>query len=94
MGRDSRRYTTTTLSSPRKLELSPKKQKIDVTDGVDETDPKFMLYQSRILARHLLWDIWYRFDRMYECRASWQADGEESQMRMNRELVVCGEDEE
>jgi hypothetical protein len=76
----------------RKLELSPTK-KTNTSDDVNETNPKFMLYQSRILARHLLWDIWYRFDNMYDCRATWEADGEETKMRLKRELVGAGEDE-
>jgi hypothetical protein len=78
----------------RKLELSLRKKKIVVSEDVNETNPKFMLYQSRILARHLLWDIWYLFDKMYDCRATWEADGEETEMRLKRELVGSGDDED
>jgi len=78
----------------RKLELSPKKKKVVVSEDVSETNPKFMLYQSRTVARLLLWDIWYLFDKMYDCRATWEADGEEVEMRLKRELVGSGDDDE
>jgi hypothetical protein len=77
----------TTENTQRKLELSPSKKTAKTSADVEETNPKFMLYQSRVLATHLLWDIWYRFDRKYECRATWTADGEESVVRMKRALV-------
>jgi hypothetical protein len=77
----------TTENTQRKLELCPVKKTAKTSDDVNETNPKFMLYQSRVLATHLLWDIWYRFDRKYECRAAWSADGEESIVRLGRALV-------
>jgi hypothetical protein len=77
----------TTENTQRKLELSPTKKIAKASDEVKETDPKFMLYQSRVLALYLLWDIWYRFDKMYECRATWMTDGEEMEVRLKRMLV-------
>lgn len=78
----------------RKLELgsSPKKKdgKKKADDG-GETDPKLMLFQSRVLATHLLWDVWVRLDGKYECRATWSADGEEEIVRLGREVVGAGE---
>jgi hypothetical protein len=74
-------------NTQRKLELSPVKKAAKTSDDVYETNPKFMLCQSRVLATHLLWDIWYRSDRKYECRATWSADGEESIVRLKRALV-------
>jgi hypothetical protein len=80
-------------NTQRKLELSPKKKIAQALEDVKETNPKFMLYQSRVLAVYLLWDIWYRFDGMYKCWATWMADGEESKVRLKRALVGS-EDEE
>lgn len=79
-----------TESAQRKLELSPSKKTAKIFEDVRETSPKFMLYQSRVLAERLLWDIWYRFDKKYECRATWTADGEESGVRLMRALVGSG----
>jgi hypothetical protein len=78
----------------RKLELSPSKKIVKLVDDVDETDPKLMLYQSRVLARYLLWDIWYPFHKMYECRATWEADRVLSDVRLRRALVDSRDDEE
>jgi hypothetical protein len=76
-----------TEGTQRKLGLSPSKKSSKPSDDVSETDPKFMLYQSRMLAERLLWDIWYRFDKKYECRATWIADGADSEVRLKRALV-------
>jgi hypothetical protein len=81
-------------TTQRKLELSPTKKIVKTADDVEETNPKFMLYQSRLLSSYLLWDIWYRFDRMYECRATWAADGKESKVRLKRALVGSDDKED
>jgi hypothetical protein len=75
-----------TESVQRKLELSPSKKNAKTSD-VSGNSPKFMLYQSRMLAERLLWDIWYRLDKKYECRAVWTTDGVESGVRLKRALV-------
>jgi hypothetical protein len=77
----------------RKLELSPSKKISKKVEDGGETDPKLMLFQSRVLAMHLLWDIWFRFDRKYECRATWSADGVEEVVRLSRSVVGSGEDD-
>ncbi|KAF1841931.1 uncharacterized protein K460DRAFT_293553, partial [Cucurbitaria berberidis CBS 394.84] len=76
--------------SPRKIELSSPKKK-SAHDNLSPTDPKFMLYQSRLLAKYLLWDIWVRFDGLCECRATWEADGEVRDVRVKRALVGFGD---
>ncbi|KAF1920859.1 hypothetical protein BDU57DRAFT_544477 [Ampelomyces quisqualis] len=83
----------TSESVQRKLELSPSKKTVKAPEDVGESDPKLMLYRSRVLATHLLWDIWSRFDGKYECRATWTADGEESVVRLSRSVVGGGEED-
>jgi hypothetical protein len=85
---------TSTEGFPRRLELSPSKKRVNTIGIVDETNPKLVLYQSRVLARYLLWDIWYPFDKMYECRATWEADGVLSDVRLRRALVGSREYDE
>ncbi|KAH7077723.1 hypothetical protein BKA63DRAFT_508896, partial [Paraphoma chrysanthemicola] len=81
------------VPEPRKLELSPSKKKAAVIlDVVNETNPKFMLYQARFLARWFLWDMWFYFDKRYDCKAIWEADGKPAEVRLRRDLVG-GEDE-
>ncbi|KAH7088279.1 hypothetical protein FB567DRAFT_494422 [Paraphoma chrysanthemicola] len=81
-------------TEPRKLELSPSKKKAAVVlDVVNETNPKFMLYQARFLARWFLLDMWLYFDKRYDCKAIWEADGKATEIRLRRDLV-CVEDEE
>jgi hypothetical protein len=84
---------TTVEGVQRKLELSPSKKIGKMVEDGGETDPKLMLFQSRVLAMHLLWDIWFRFDRKYECRATWSADGVEEVVRLSRSVVGSGEDD-
>ncbi|KAF1947801.1 hypothetical protein EJ02DRAFT_307242, partial [Clathrospora elynae] len=79
--------------SPRKIELSSPKKKQE-HDDLSPESPKFMLYQSRLLAKYLLWDIWVRFDSLYECRATWEADGVVTGVRLKRTLVGVGEEDE
>jgi hypothetical protein len=79
--------------SPRKIVLGSPHIKQE-PDELSPENPKFMLYQSRLLATYLLRDIWMRFDGMYECRATWEADGEVKEVRLRRALVGYGEDEE
>jgi hypothetical protein len=78
-------------SSPRKIILSSP-QKKEEHDKLSPKNPKFMLYQSRLLAAYLLRDIWMRFDGLYECRATWEADGEVKGVRLRRALVGFGQD--
>ncbi|EUC31087.1 hypothetical protein COCCADRAFT_72615, partial [Bipolaris zeicola 26-R-13] len=63
-------------------------------EGENGREAKFALYQSRVLARYLLWDIWVRLEGRYECRATWEADGEVSTVRLKRGLVGFDDDEE
>jgi hypothetical protein len=81
-------------SSFRKLKLSLSKKRISTSENVEETSPKLMLYQSRLLVRDLMWDIWYRFDQLYGYQAAWEADGEESLVRLKRALVGSEASEE
>jgi hypothetical protein len=78
---------------PRKIELSNPKKKQE-HDDLGPENPKFMLYQSRLLAKYLLADIWARFDALCECRATWEADGVVTNVRLRRALVGFGEDGE
>lgn len=78
---------TRTKSAQRKLQLSPTKKIPKTANDSMEMDPKFMLFQSRVVALRLLWDIWYLFDKKYDCRATWAADGEESEVRLSQALV-------
>ncbi|KAH4038470.1 hypothetical protein HBI70_056440 [Parastagonospora nodorum] len=82
---------TRTKSAQRKLQLSPTKKIAKAAEDVMETDPKFMLFQSRVVALRLLWDIWYLFDKKYDCRATWATDGKESEVRLSRALVGSGD---
>lgn len=79
--------------SPRKLVLASPKKKDAVAD-ISPTNPKFMLYESRLLARYLLWDIWVRFDKLCECRATWEADGDVKDVRLQRTLVGFDDEED
>jgi hypothetical protein len=83
--------TKTPDSSPRKILFSNSKKKQE-QDELSPKNPKFMLFQSRVLAQFLLSDIWVRFDGMFECRATWEADGEVNQVRLKRALVGFGDD--
>ncbi|KAJ5024923.1 hypothetical protein J3E73DRAFT_424846 [Bipolaris maydis] len=57
-------------------------------------EAKFALYQSRVLARYLMWDVWVRLDGRYECRAVWEADGEVNTVRLKRGLVGFDDEDE
>ena len=85
-------------SSPRKILLagptsppqwtqSPKKDNEEENDTINPTDEKFVLYQSRVLARFFLRDIWIRFEGRYECKATWEVDGAVSEVRLRRAVV-------
>ena len=81
--------------APRKLSLaSPMKKGVLNENDRSPTDPKLMLYQSRMFARYLLWDIWVRFDGLCECRATWEADGVVKDVRLQRALLGFGNDDE
>ncbi|KAL6706541.1 hypothetical protein ACN47E_005297 [Coniothyrium glycines] len=77
----------------RKIELASPKKKA-ATENLSPEDPKYALYQSRLLAHYLLEDIWIRFDGLYECRAIWEADGQAQDVRLKRALVGFGDDDE
>ncbi|CAO2647884.1 Nn.00g088060.m01.CDS01 [Neocucurbitaria sp. VM-36] len=89
---DGVRPEVQTEGSRPKIELSSPKE--TEHDDFSPTNPKFMLYQSRILAKYLLWDIWVRFDGLCECKAIWEADGEENEVRLKRALVSARDTEE
>lgn len=63
-------------------------------DGVRAKDARFALYQSRVLARYLLWDIWIRLESRYDCRAFWEADGQVHEVRLKMSLVGFDHDED
>ena len=85
-------------TSPRKIVLSsPRPQKKDVVEEKDEISPtneKFMLYQSRMLARYLLRDVWVRLEGRYECKAMWEVDGVGREVRLRRALVGFGDEDD
>jgi len=82
--------------SPRKIVLaSPRPQKKGVEDEEDEISPtneKYVLYQSRTLARYLLRDVWVRLEGRYECKATWEVDGVGREVRLRRALVGFGDE--
>ncbi|KAL6152505.1 hypothetical protein ACJBU6_09369 [Exserohilum turcicum] len=83
-------------TSPRKITLSDANEGDKVQCQDDEISPrnaKFALYQSRLLARYLLWDIWVRLEGRYDCKASWEADGEVRELRLKQALVGFGDEE-
>ncbi|USP73895.1 hypothetical protein yc1106_01169 [Curvularia clavata] len=86
-------------ATPRRIALSEWKDKDDKeaeweSDGVSSYDVKFALYQSRALARYLVWDIWYRLERRYDCKALWEADGDVEEVRLMTSLVGFDHDED
>jgi len=89
---------TTQPISPRKIILaSPRPQKNDVVEEDDEINPtneKYVLYQSRTLARYLLRDIWVRLEGRYECKATWEVDGVGREVRLRRALVGFGDEDD
>ncbi|KAI4700707.1 hypothetical protein J4E81_003670 [Alternaria sp. BMP 2799] len=90
--------TTQPTTSPRKIVLSsPRPQKKDVVEEEDEISPtneKFVLYQSRTLARYLLRDVWVRLEGRYECKATWEVDGVGREVRLRRALVGFGDEDD
>ncbi|KAI4698153.1 uncharacterized protein J4E84_001288 [Alternaria hordeiaustralica] len=84
--------------SPRKIILSsprPQKKEVeDEDDGISPTNEKFVLYQSRTLARYLLRDIWVRLEGRYECKATWEVDGVGREVRLRRALVGFGDEDD
>lgn len=82
-------------AAPRKLSLASSIKKGNLRENErSPTDPKLMLYQSRMFARYLLWDIWIRFDGLCECRATWEADGVVTDVRLQRALLGFGDDDD
>ena len=81
------------ITSPRKIVLSsPRPQKKE--DEISPTNEKFVLYQSRTLARYLLRDIWVRLEGRYECKATWEVDGVGREVRLRRALVGFGDEDD
>lgn len=80
--------------SLRKIELTSLEKTKKKDNGLSGRDPKLLLYQSRILAKDLLRNIWIRFSGLSVHWASWEADGVVSQVRLKRALVGFGECEE
>lgn len=80
------------VGSPRKLQLSPtKNSKVHSADEMAEWNSKLWLYQNRVLAKYMLRDVWRYFSSLWDCRASWDADGEVSEVRLVRELILSEE---
>jgi hypothetical protein len=71
------------LASPQKKDEEEKEE----NDDISPSNAKFVLYQSRALARYLLRDIWVRFEARYECKATWEVDGVVSGIRLKRARV-------
>ncbi|CAN9145673.1 unnamed protein product [Alternaria alternata] len=99
----SQQSTVPLESSPRKILLasptSPpqwtqgmKKDNEEENNTINPTDEKFVLYQSRVLARFFLRDIWIRFEGRYECKATWEVDGAVSEVRLRRAVVGFPQD--
>jgi hypothetical protein len=91
--KDETLEATATESVQRKLDLSQARTAKSVEDA-DETNVKFVLYQSRVLAMHLLWDVWSRLDQKSRCKATWMADGIESIVRLRSSLVGVYDEED
>ncbi|KAI4626288.1 uncharacterized protein J4E87_004789 [Alternaria ethzedia] len=88
---------TQLATSPRKIILaSPRPQKKDVEeeDEISPTNERFVLYQSRMLARYLLRDVWVRLEGRYECKAMWEVDGVGREVRLRRALVGFGDEDD
>ncbi|KAI8937255.1 hypothetical protein NX059_006464 [Plenodomus lindquistii] len=91
-GRDAQEGNVT---GPRRLALArPGETGEVVEEGISPQDPKFVLYQSRVLGKALLGDIWMRFEGLNECRATWEADGVVKDVRLQRSLLGVGDDDE
>ena len=83
--------------SPRKIVLSsprPQKEEVEKEDEISPTNERFVLYQSRTLARYLLRDVWVRLEGRYECKATWEVDGVGREVRLRRALVGFGDEDE
>ena len=85
-------------TSPRKIPLADANTNEEgkgqcQDDEISPRNAKFALYQSRLLARYLLWDIWVRLESRYECKASWEADGKVKELRLKRALVGFADEE-
>jgi hypothetical protein len=82
--------------SPRKIVLArpPKKEEGEESGEVSPREEKFVLFQSRALARYLLRDVWVRFEGRYECKATWEVGGVVREVRLKRALVGFGGDED
>jgi len=63
-------------------------------DEISPTNEKFVLYQSRMLARYLLRDVWVRLEGRYECKATWEVDGVGMEVRLRRALVGFGDEDD
>lgn len=62
-------------------------------NDISPTNEKFVLYQSRALARYLLRDVWIRFEGWYECKATWEVDAVVRSVRLKRAVVGFAEDD-
>lgn len=62
-------------------------------NDISPTNEKFVLYQSRALARYLLRDVWVRFEGRYEYKATWEVDAVVRSVRLKRAVVgFAGDD--
>jgi len=88
---------TQPVTSPRKIILSsprPQKKEMEEEDEISPTNEKFVLYQSRTLARYLVRDVWVRLEGRYECKATWEVDGVRREVRLRRALVGFGNEDD
>jgi len=67
---------------------------VEEEDKISPTNEKFVLYQSRTLARYLLRDVWIRLEGRYECKATWEVDGVGREVRLRRALVGFGDEDD
>ncbi|KAG9192935.1 hypothetical protein G6011_11669 [Alternaria panax] len=90
-----RKIVLATPHSPTKEAQQAERDSEEENNTISPTDERFMLYQSRALARYLLRDIWIRFEGRYECKATWEADGVVKSVRLKKALVgFAGEDDD
>jgi len=89
--------TTQPNISPRKIVLAsprPQKKVVEEENEISPTNEKYVLYQSRTLAKYLLRDVWVRLEGRYECKATWEVDGVGREVRLRRALVGFGDEDD
>lgn len=92
LGDQTRSQSTNDMTQmSRKIEPSSLK-KLPIGDDLEAKDPKYALFQSRLLAQYLLQDYWVRVTAFCECRVMWEADGRVEVARLKRALIGSEDD--